>query len=101
MATQPPMPPAGDAMPPTGASDSVMIQMPKAAFDMMASLVMELAAGVQDLQTSVEMQKSGMAESPAGGPAGGPAGAPMGGEGPMGAMADEEFLKELAKEGSM
>jgi len=97
MATQPPMPPAGDAMPPTGASDSVMIQMPKAAFDMMASLVMELAAGVQDLQASVEMQKSGMAESPAGGPAG----APMGGEAPMGEMADEEFLKELAKEGSM
>ena len=96
MATQPPMPPTGNAMPPTGASDSVMIQMPKTAFDMMASLVMELAAGVQDLQTSVEMQKSGMAESPAVAPTGAPAGA----EPPM-TPEDEEFLKQLAKEGSM
>lgn len=96
------MPPAGDMMPPAGgASDSVMIQMPKAAFDMMSALVMELASGVQDLQASVEMQKSGMAEKPVGGPMGAPEGAPMGGEAPVGAPSDEEFLMELAKQGSM
>lgn len=90
------MPPAG------GASDSVMIQMPKGAFDMMAALVMELASGVQQLQSSVEMQKAA-GDMPAD-MAGAPMGAPAGAEAPMepeGAPSDEEFLKELAKEGSM
>lgn len=95
--------PNAEMMPPTGgASDSVMIQMPKAAFDVMAALVMELASGVQQLQSSVEMQKAA-GEVPAD-MAGAPMGAPAGAEAPMGpesAPSDEEFLKELAKQGSM
>ena len=91
--------PTGEMAPPQdpqgGGDGSVMVTMPKVAFDAIHALVTQLASGLDQLKQGVEQQASGAgapsAEMPPAGPAGGQEAA--GG-------ADEDFLKGLAQEGS-
>ncbi len=91
--------PADKMAPDAGAPDgdgSVMISMPKVAFDAIHQLIVQLAQGVDSLAQGVNQEASGAGEAPAGemppsGPQGGAAG-----ESP----ADEDFLKGIAEAGS-
>lgn len=71
--------PAGDG--------SVMISMPKDAFDAIHQLIVQLAQGVDALAQGVNQEAASAGEAPMA-PAGEPAGM------------DEEFLKGIAEEGS-
>lgn len=78
---------------PAGDQGSVMVNMPKAAFDAIHQLVTQLAQGLDQLKQGVEAQaQGGAAEAPTAAPA---APAPAGGP-----QNDEEFLKGLAQEGN-
>ena len=90
------MAPSGTEMPPQGGGDgSVMVTMPKAAFDAMHALVAQLASGLDQLKQGVEQQASGAGAPPAEMPPQAPEGGASGGAG-----SDDEFLKGLAQEGS-
>jgi hypothetical protein len=82
---------------PAAGGDSVMINMPKAAFDAIHALVTQLAQGLDQLKQGVEAQAQGQAspQAPAA-PAGPQAPASAGGS----EESDEDFLKSLAQEGS-
>jgi len=82
--------PAGDG--------SVMISMPKAAFDAIHQLIVQLAQGVDNLAQGVNQQAAGAGEAPAGEM---PPSAPEGGRAAGGSPADEDFLKGIAEAGSM
>jgi len=95
----PPMPSGG----PERSGGDVMISLPKASFDMMHQIVMQLASGLDQLAKGINQ---GAGAAPMGGemPAeemGEPAG--MGGE-PAGGKGsspeDEEFLRSLMEEGN-
>jgi hypothetical protein len=88
---------APDAGAPAG-DGSVMISMPKAAFDAIHQLIVQLAQGVDSLAQGVNQQAAGAGEAPAGEmpPAGTAGGASSGGS-----PADEDFLKGIAEAGSM
>jgi hypothetical protein len=97
--------PAG-APPPAGGQGDVMLSIPKAAFDAMHQVVMQLADGLNQLAQSVNAQRSEV-ESPSEdlgempmGEAGGMSAAkkPAGGKPSM--DEDEEFLKSLMAEGN-
>jgi len=91
--------PTGEMAPPQdpqgGQDGSVMISMPKIAFDAIHALVTQLASGIDQLKQGVDQQVSGSGapseEMPPAGPTGGQ-------ESPSGS--DEDFLKGLAQEGS-
>jgi hypothetical protein len=68
---------------------SVMVAMPKDAFDAIHQLIVQLAQGVDSLAQGVNQQASGAGEAPA---------APVAAEEP--AVMDEEFLKGIAEAGS-
>ena len=90
--------PAGDMAPPMpqgGGDGSVMISMPKAAFDAMHALVTQLATGLDQLRQGVEKQAAGAGTPPTEMPPTAPAGGAQGG-----AAADEDFLNSMAQEGS-
>ena len=90
--------PAGDMAPPApqgGGDGSVMVTMPKVAFDAIHALVTQLATGLDQLKQGVEQQAAVAGEPPAEMP---PA-APTGGQGGAGGS-DEDFLKGMAAEGS-
>jgi hypothetical protein len=74
---------------------SVMISMPKDAFDAVHQLIVQLAQGVDQLAQAVGQQKAAgevpAAEMPPAGPEGGAAGA----------GSDEDFLKGIAEAGSV
>jgi len=79
--------PAGDG--------SVMISMPKDAFDAIHQLIVQLAQGVDSLAQGVNQQAAGAGEAPMGEMP--PAGPEMGaGQ----SSADDEFLKGIAEAGS-
>jgi hypothetical protein len=80
---------AESSMPTDGGS--VMVSMPKQAFDAMHSLVGELAKGLDMLAQAVNQQASGTEMPPA--DAMPPEMPPTGG--------DEEFLNSMAQEGSI
>jgi len=82
-----PAAPAGDQ------DGSVMVNMPKAAFDAIHQLVTQLAQGLDQLKQGVEAQAKG-GEAPA--PAAAPEQAPAAPEGPS----DDDFLKGIAEEGN-
>lgn len=86
---------AGDMAPPMDAppadGGSVMVSMPKVAFDAMHSLVSELAKGLDALAQGVNQQAAASAA---------PEAQPMAGEAPA-SPSDEEFLKGMAEEGSI
>lgn len=85
---------------PAGDQGSVMVNMPKAAFDAIHQLVTQLAQGLDQLKQGVDAQAGGGQGAPApAGPAAPAAGAPAEETGP-GEQSDEEFLKGLAEEGS-
>ena len=84
------MAPADNMAPDAGApagDGSVMISMPKVAFDAIHQLIVQLASGVDSLAQSVNQQASEAAPS-----------MPSAPESP--APADEDFLKGIAQEGS-
>lgn len=90
--------PAGDMASPApqgGGDGSVMVTMPKVAFDAIHALVTQLASGLDQLKQGVEQQATG-AGAP---PAEMPPQAPAGGQDSAGG-ADEDFLKGMAAEGS-
>ena len=83
-----------------GGDGSVMVNMPKAAFDAIHQLVTQLAQGLDQLKQGVEAQaQQGAGAAPAGpqAPAGPEAPAPEVGEAPS---EDEDFLKGVAEEGN-
>jgi hypothetical protein len=82
---------APDAGAPAG-DGSVMISMPKVAFDAIHQLIVQLASGVDSLAQNVNQQASGAA-APEAAPS-----MPSAPEAP--APADEDFLKGIAQEGS-
>ena len=71
---------------------SVMISMPKVAFDAIHQLITQLAQGVDNLSQSVNDQASGgsMPPAPEATPSPSPAGSPS----------DEDFLNSVAEAGS-
>lgn len=90
--------------PQAGQDGSVMLSIPKVAFDALHQIIMQLAQGFDQLKQGVENQAQGGAGN-----------APMSSEGQMpeqgmqGGMAgssapqsgsDEDFLNEMAKQGS-
>ena len=83
------------AAPQGGSQDSVMISMPKMAFDTIHQLIQQLAQGVDSLAQSVNQQASGAPAAP-----NAPAGeqAPSGGS--EGAAGDMDFLNNIASEGN-
>ena len=83
---------------PQGGDGSVMISMPKVAFDAIHQLIVQLATGVDNLAKSVSDQASG---SPEQAPAGPPSEPAMPSEPSEGGSMDEEFLNSIAKEGNM
>ena len=89
--------PAGDMAPPApqgGGDGSVMVTMPKVAFDAIHALVTQLATGLDQLKQGVDKEASGApSEPPSEMPPQAPAGGAQGGD-------DEEFLKGMAAEGS-
>jgi hypothetical protein len=77
---------------------SVMISMPKSAFDSIHQLIVQLAQGADSLAQSVNQQASGAGEAPVSEmPTAGPEGGKSAGASP----ADEDFLKGIAEAGSM
>jgi len=90
------------SMPPGGPGGDVMISLPKAAFDTMHQIVMQLASGLDQLAQGVNQQAAG------GPPPGGEMPPDMGGMGGMeGEMPpgepvpeDEEFLRSMMEEGN-
>jgi hypothetical protein len=87
------MAPADNMAPDAGApagDGSVMISMPKVAFDAIHQLIVQLASGVDSLAQNVNQQASGAA-APEAAPAAPKASTP----------ADEDFLKGIAQEGSL
>ena len=96
--------PSGSEMEQAPSGDgSVMIEMPKKAFDDMHALVQQLASGLEQLAQTVNSQASGKTPSPEIGSGemspSAPATAPAkGGKKP--ALSDEEFLNELAQQGN-
>ena len=79
---------------PQGGDDgSVMISMPKLAFDSIHQLIVQLAQGVDQLAQSVNQQASGAGQQPAPGQEM----APAAGQEPAG---DDEFLQNIASEGN-
>jgi len=79
-----------------GQDGSVMVNMPKAAFDAIHQLVTQLAQGLDQLKQGVEAQAKGGAAPDMAAPApAAPAPQAAGGE-----QSDEDFLKGLAEEGS-
>jgi hypothetical protein len=86
------MAPAENMSPDAGApagDGSVMISMPKVAFDAIHQLISQLASGVDSLAQNVNQQAS-TSEMPSAAPASPEPTAP----------ADEDFLKGIAQEGS-
>jgi hypothetical protein len=73
-------------------SGRVMVQMPSDTFENLYTLFNQLAAGLEALRAEVDAQKQGGATAPAAEEA-------MAEEMPM--AGDEDFLKSIAKEGSM
>jgi len=88
---------AGAPAPAGGQDGSVMINMPKAAFDAIHALVTQLSQGLDQLKQGVDSQAQGGAASA-------PAAAPTAPEPPAaggkGEMSDDDFLKGLAEEGN-
>jgi len=84
----------GDMAPPMDAppvdGGSVMVSMPKVAFDAMRSLVGELGKGLEALAASVDQQAGAAASAEQ---------TSMGQ--PSAASSDEEFLQGMAQEGSI
>ena len=96
----PPMPPGSNPSPAPGmpgeAGEAVMISMPRQVFDQLHQLVRDLADGVEELAQSVAgdaaqggMPGEEMSEQP-------PMGPPMA----EGEISDEDFLKEVAMQGT-
>ena len=82
---------------PSGGQGSVMVTMPKEAFDAIHQLVTQLSQGLDQLKQGVEFQAQESSPAGASAPAASPAGAPS----PSGeSESDEDFLKGLAEEGS-
>jgi len=91
--------PASDMAPPApqgGDGGSVMISMPKEAFDAIHQLITQLAGGVENLAQSVGQQAGGGEMPPAPPKAGMPPQAPAGGMG----GGDADFLNSIAQEGN-
>jgi hypothetical protein len=88
--TDMPMPEAPAMPPPPQDGGSVMISMPREAFNAMREIVSQLAAGLDQLSQSVEQQSGSpqAAEAPVPSPA------------PGVPAEDEEFLKSMAEEAS-
>ena len=89
-------PDMGTTAPAAAEQGSVMVNMPKAAFDAIHELVSQLAQGLDQLKQSVEAQAQGGAPAPAPEAAAPTAPAPA----PEGGQSDEDFLKGLAEEGN-
>ena len=83
---------------PAGDQGSVMVSMPKAAFDAIHQLVTQLAQGLDQLKQGVDTQ-AGKGQGAPAGPVAPSAGAPSE-EASEGEQSDEDFLKGLAEEGS-
>lgn len=85
-------------MPPGGSGGDVMINLPKAAFDTMHQIVMQLASGLDQLAKEVNQQAAGAP------PEGGEIPSDMGGSSKMpprgAAPEDEEFLRSIMEEGN-
>jgi len=100
-----PTPSSGGGMPPSapaGGESDVMIRLPKAAFDAMHQIIMQLASGMDQLAQGVNQEGGGMPPEMGGMPtemAAGmsQAGAPARGGG---SPDDEEFLRSLMAEGN-
>jgi hypothetical protein len=95
------MSPEAEMAPPAsapGGDGSVMISMPKVAFDAIHQLIMQLAQGADNLAQSVNQQAG--AGAPASGAPMMPPGGPGGPAESMGGGDDEEFLKQIAAEGN-
>ena len=76
-----------------GQDGSVMVNMPKAAFDAIHQLVTQLAQGLDQLKQGVEAQaRGGSAPSPEAAPAQAPEAS--------GGPSDDDFLKGIAEEGN-
>ena len=90
------MPPGG----PGGPGGDVMLSIPKADFDMLHQIVMQLASGLDQLAKDVSQQAAG--SPPGGGEMPSGMGGDMGGDMPPGgaAPADEEFLRSMMEEGN-
>jgi len=88
-----PMGAPADMAPPAAPQDggSVMVTIPKVAFDSMHQIIMQLASGLDELAKGVNQQAAGSAPAPA-------SEAPMAPE--ASAPADEDFLNSMAQEGS-
>jgi hypothetical protein len=82
-----------DAMPAGGGGDGVMISMPKAVFNELHNIVMQLAAGVDELAKRVAGSSPAMPQEPADQAAG----EDMSAEG---GSSDEDFLREMAAQGT-
>jgi len=83
-----------DMAAPAGDGGSVMISMPKVAFDAIHQLVTQLSQGLDQLKQGVDTQAQGGAPAPAA-PAAPAASAPT-----SEPENDEDFLKGLAQEGN-
>jgi len=96
------MPPSAPADPMGGGSD-VEIRLPKSAFDAMHQIIMQLAAGMDELAQGIGQQGGGMPPEMGGMPTEMGAGMPPKGGpavGAGGSPEDEEFLKSLMAEGN-
>lgn len=94
------MPPGEPGGPGGPGGGDVMISLPKAAFDTLHQIVMQLASGLDQLAKEVNQQAAGA--PPGGGEIPPDMGGEMGGEMPSGGTApeDEEFLKSMMEEGN-
>lgn len=88
---------AAPAAPAAGGGGNVMITMPKAAFEAIHGLVIQLAMGLEQLKKGAEAQAGGAGPAPAA-----PVGPTPAGPAPAeaGEESDEDFLKGLAEEGT-
>jgi len=88
------------SMPPGGPGGDVMINLPKAAFDTMHQIVMQLASGLDQLAKEVNQQAAGA--PPGGGEMPPNMGGDMAGDMPPGGAdpKDEEFLRSMMEEGN-
>lgn len=90
-ATEAPMAPEAAAAPAPQDEGSVMVTIPKAAFDSMHQIIVQLASGLDELAKGVNQEAA--AQAPA---------APEAAAAPAaGAASDEEFLNSMAEEGSV
>ena len=96
-AGQAPMQDMAPPAPQGGDSGSVMISMPKEAFDAIHQLISQLSSGFDNLAQSVGQQAGGAGEPPAPPEGGMPPQAPAGG---MQSGGDDDFLKGIAQEGN-